>query len=103
MGWGFNTCGPNEAMVVSGCGLRKPVHVIGGRKFIWPCLQRVERMPLNTMTLIIESPRIYTKLGVPITVTGVAQVGILLVHRSVAFSLYWGGGRDGSVVRARIY
>ncbi|CAH8431844.1 unnamed protein product [Schistosoma margrebowiei] len=33
-------------------------------------------MPLNTMTLIIESPRIYTQLGVPITVTGVAQVKI---------------------------
>ncbi|KAL3313688.1 Flotillin-like protein 1 [Cichlidogyrus casuarinus] len=28
------------------------------------------------MTLIIESPRIYTTLGVPITVTGVAQVKI---------------------------
>lgn len=28
------------------------------------------------MTLIIESPRIYTQLGVPITVTGVAQVKI---------------------------
>ena len=32
------------------------------------------RMSLNTMTIVITSPRIYTKLGVPITVTGVAQV-----------------------------
>ena len=31
-------------------------------------------MSLNTMTIVITSPRIYTKLGVPITVTGVAQV-----------------------------
>ncbi|KAA3679216.1 flotillin [Paragonimus westermani] len=34
------------------------------------------RIPLNTMTLLIESPRIYTQLGVPITVTGVAQVKV---------------------------
>ncbi|CAH8496761.1 unnamed protein product [Schistosoma rodhaini] len=76
MGWGFNTCGPNEAMVVSGCFHKSPLLVPGGRVFVWPGIQRVERMPLNTMTLIIESPRIYTQLGVPITVTGVAQVKI---------------------------
>lgn len=34
------------------------------------------RISLNIMTLIIESPRIYTRNGVPITVTGVAQVKI---------------------------
>ncbi|TGZ60666.1 hypothetical protein CRM22_008415 [Opisthorchis felineus] len=76
MGWGFNTCGPNEAMVVSGCYHRRPLLVPGGRVFVWPGIQRIDRMPLNTMTLIIESPRIYTKLGVPITVTGVAQVKV---------------------------
>ena len=37
-------------------------------------LLNLYRMSLNTMTLVITSPRIYTKLGVPITVTGVAQV-----------------------------
>ncbi|CAL8083143.1 unnamed protein product [Calicophoron daubneyi] len=76
MTWGFNTCGPNEAMVVSGYGYKVPRHLVGGRKFIWPGLQRADRIPLNTMTLLIESPRIYTQLGVPITVTGVAQVKV---------------------------
>ena len=33
------------------------------------------RLSLNVMTLIIESPHIYTKMGVPVSVTGVAQVG----------------------------
>ncbi|KAF6768229.1 hypothetical protein AHF37_09866 [Paragonimus kellicotti] len=73
MPWGFNTCGPNEAMVVSGCCYRRPLLIPGGRVFVWPVIQQIDRIPLNTMTLLIESPRIYTQLGVPITVTGVAQ------------------------------
>nr|CAH8833849.1 unnamed protein product [Trichobilharzia regenti] len=83
MGWGFNTCGPNEAMVVSGCFYKRPLLVPGGRVFVWPGIQRIERIPLNTMTLIIESPRIYTQLGVPITVTGVAQVKINGTNREM--------------------
>ncbi|EUB58380.1 Flotillin-1 [Echinococcus granulosus] len=83
MGWGFYTCGPNEALVVSGeiiitcsflgCCYNKPYYVPGGRVFVLPFIQRLDRISLNIMTLIIESPRIYTRNGVPITVTGVAQ------------------------------
>ncbi len=32
------------------------------------------RISLNTMTLTIESPQVYTSLGVAISVTGIAQV-----------------------------
>ncbi|VDN10381.1 unnamed protein product [Dibothriocephalus latus] len=76
MTWGFVTCGPNEAMVVSGCCHRSPYYVTGGRIFLLPFIQRLDRISLNIMTLIIESPRIYTQKGVPITVTGVAQVKV---------------------------
>jgi len=72
----FNTCGPNEAMVVSGCGYSKPLIVPGGRVFIWPGIQKIQRLSLNTMTLMVESPNVYTQLGVAISVTGVAQVRI---------------------------
>lgn len=34
------------------------------------------RISLNTMTLQIQSDRVYTQLGVAITVTGIAQVNI---------------------------
>lgn len=34
----------------------------------------VFRISLNTMTLNVESPRVYTRHGVPISVTGIAQV-----------------------------
>ncbi|KAK2190352.1 hypothetical protein NP493_83g04042 [Ridgeia piscesae] len=72
----FHTCGPNEAMVVSGCCLGKPLLVPGGRVFVWPVIQKIQRISLNTMTLVIESPQVYTQMGVSISVTGIAQVKI---------------------------
>ncbi|KAL0280347.1 UNVERIFIED_CONTAM: hypothetical protein PYX00_001665 [Menopon gallinae] len=73
---GFVTCGPNEALVISGCCLKKPVLIPGGRAFVWPVIQEVQRISLNTMTLQVESPMVYTSQGVPISVTGIAQVKI---------------------------
>ncbi|XP_039286171.1 flotillin-1 isoform X3 [Nilaparvata lugens] len=76
MTWGFVTCGPNEALVVSGCCYTKPLLVPGGRAFVWPTIQCVQRISLNTMTLQVDSPTVYTSQGVPISVTGIAQVKI---------------------------
>ncbi|XP_063984268.1 flotillin-1 isoform X2 [Diachasmimorpha longicaudata] len=73
---GFVTCGPNEALVVSGCCYGKPLLVPGGRVFVWPIVQQVQKISLNTMTLQVESPTVYTSQGVPISVTGIAQVKI---------------------------
>ena len=36
---GFETCGPNEAMVVSGCGHDSPCMIPGGRVWVWPIIQ----------------------------------------------------------------
>ncbi|XP_047368236.1 flotillin-1 isoform X1 [Vespa velutina] len=76
MSYGFVTCGPNEALVVSGCCYSKPLLVPGGRVFVWPLVQQVQKISLNTMTLQVESPTVYTSQGVPISVTGIAQVKI---------------------------
>ncbi|XP_041370597.1 flotillin-1-like isoform X2 [Gigantopelta aegis] len=73
---GFETCGPNEVMVVSGCCHGQSVFIPGGRCFVWPGIQRLQRLSLNTMTLVIESPQVYTKLGVAIAITGIAQVKV---------------------------
>ncbi|XP_078687258.1 flotillin-1-like isoform X3 [Branchiostoma floridae x Branchiostoma belcheri] len=72
----FQVCGPNEALVVSGCCHSRPLMVAGGRVFVIPCIQQLQRIPLNTMTLNVESPRVYTHEGVAISVSGVAQVKI---------------------------
>lgn len=57
-----------------GCCYSKPLLVPGGRAFVWPAIQRVQKISLNTMTLQVESPTVYTSQGVPISVTGIAQV-----------------------------
>lgn len=76
MTWGFVTCGPNEALVVSGCCYSRPRLIPGGRAFVWPSIQKVQRISLNTMTIQVDSPKVYTCQGVPISVTGIAQVKI---------------------------
>uniref|UniRef100_A0A2K5H8U3 Flotillin n=1 Tax=Colobus angolensis palliatus TaxID=336983 RepID=A0A2K5H8U3_COLAP len=70
----FFTCGPNEAMVVSGFCRSPPVMVAGGRVFVLPCIQQIQRISLNTLTLNVKSEKVYTRHGVPISVTGIAQV-----------------------------
>lgn len=86
MVWGFVTCGPNEALVVSGCCHTKPLLVPGGRAFVWPTIQRVQRISLNVMTLNVESPRVYTAQGVPLSVTGIAQVKVQGQHEEMLLS-----------------
>ena len=76
MTFGFVTCGPNEALVISGCCYSQPLLVPGGRTFVWGFLQKCQRISLNTMTLQVESQRVYTSQGVPISVTGIAQVKV---------------------------
>ena len=73
---GFETCGPNEVMVVSGCCHARSIFVPGGRVFVWPIIQKLQRLSLNTMTIHIESTNVYTQFGVAISVTGVAQVKV---------------------------
>ncbi|CAH2015468.1 unnamed protein product [Acanthoscelides obtectus] len=50
MTWGFVTCGPNEALVVSGCCHSKPLLIPGGRAFVWPFVQRIQSMTLPILT-----------------------------------------------------
>uniref|UniRef100_A0A8C9WLA2 Flotillin n=1 Tax=Scleropages formosus TaxID=113540 RepID=A0A8C9WLA2_SCLFO len=69
----FYTCGPNEAMVVSGFCRSPPVMIAGGRVFVIPCVQNIQRISLNTLTLNVKSDKVYTRHGVPISVTGIAQ------------------------------
>lgn len=53
--FGFVTCGPNEALVISGCCYSKPLLVPGGRTFVWGFLQKCQKISLNTMTLQVPT------------------------------------------------
>jgi flotillin len=81
MGW--ETCGPNEVLVVSGCGHGdRPVYVPGGRVYVWP-FQALSRLSLNIMTLNVISPKVFTNQGVAISVTGLAQVKVDSSHEQM--------------------
>jgi len=74
---GIVVCGPNEALVVSGMFQGgKPSFKVGGRSLVFPCIQTIQKIPLNVMTLEIVTKRVYTSKGVPISVVGTAQVKI---------------------------
>ncbi|XP_037777930.1 flotillin-1-like [Penaeus monodon] len=77
------TCGPNEVIVLSGLGYRKSALITGGRIIAFPCLQRWRRLSLNVMTIRVLSTGVYTSQGVPITVSGVAQVKISTQHPEI--------------------
>lgn len=84
----YRKVGPNEVLVISGGrgetiveedGTRRRLGfriVKGGGSLINPILERVETMSLELITLDIVTPEMYTKLGVPIKVDGVAQIKI---------------------------
>ncbi|XP_038828083.1 flotillin-1 isoform X2 [Salvelinus namaycush] len=50
--------------------------ISGGRVFVLPCVQKIQRISLNTLTLNVKSDKVYTRHGVPISVTGIAQMKI---------------------------
>jgi flotillin len=76
--------GPNEVLVISGRRTRsgatgevEPYRIVkGGRAFIWPILERVDRLSLEIMTIEVTTENTYTKQGVAITLEGVAQIKI---------------------------
>jgi flotillin len=83
----YKKVGPNEVLIISGRGkttlddVGKPYRrtfriVRGGGTFIWPVLERTDFLSLELMTIEIVTPNVYTQMGVPVTVDGVAQVKI---------------------------
>jgi len=71
--------GPNEALIVSGgcCGSRSKTTRVGGWAFAWWLVTDVQRLSLEIMTLNPTCENVETAQGVPLTVTGVAQVKIM--------------------------
>ncbi len=79
--------GPNEVLVISGLkrrltdpsGARRRVNfriLKGGATFVWPFLEKVDRLSLELITLDVRTPEVYTIKGVPIMVDGIAQIKI---------------------------
>ncbi len=84
----YKKVGPNEVLIISGRRTevtdsatgqraRRSFRVVrGGGTFIWPVVERVDNLSLELMTIEVVTTNVYTSLGVPVTVDGVAQVKI---------------------------
>jgi len=79
--------GPNQVLIVSGRShnVRGPDGrvirigfrlVRGGGTFVWPVLEMAELMSLELMTLEVKTPEVYTQMGVPVQVDGIAQIKV---------------------------
>jgi flotillin len=76
--------GPNEVLVISGrkqrnreTGEVEPYRIVkGGRAFIWPILERVDKLLLEIMTIEVTTEDVYTQQGVAVTLEGVAQIKV---------------------------
>lgn len=75
----IHTVGPSEALVISGgCfGSARVRTIIGGWGWAWWLVTQVQKISLAVMTLNPVCENVETSEGVPLTVTGVAQVKIM--------------------------
>jgi flotillin len=84
----YQKVGPNHVLIISG-GRRQVVRgpdgrpislgfrmVRGGGTFVLPVVEKAELMSLELMTLEVRTPEVYTSMGVPIQVDGIAQIKV---------------------------
>lgn len=69
--------GPDEVMVVSGGCCNAKRTIIGGCAFAICGITDVQRLSLNTMTLVPTCRKVETLQGVQLTVTAVAQIKVM--------------------------
>ena len=75
-------CQPNEVLIFTGKkrtvgGRTLPYTILkGGRRTRVPFLERVDRIDLTNMIIDLEARNAYTKGGIPVSVTGIANVKI---------------------------
>lgn len=84
----YKKVGPNQVLVISGrrhtvvnpvTGKKEKVGfriVKGGGTIVLPVVERVDVLSLEIMTIDVRTPEVYTELGVPVNVDGVAQIKI---------------------------
>ncbi|WP_376790723.1 flotillin family protein [Thermoflexus sp.] len=92
--WRYTKAGPNEVLVVSGRkrkvvdpdGRKRIVgyRLVRGGTFVWPILERVQRLSLELLTIEIQTADAYTAQGVRVAVDAVAQVKVKGDEASIA-------------------
>jgi flotillin len=98
----IHVCGPNEALVFSGSKTKVRGNVFrgyriikGGRGMKWPLLEEVDKLDLTNMIIEVSVTNAYAKGGIPLTVSGVANLKIASVSPALdnAIERFIGKGR----------
>src|SRR3990172_1008672 len=92
----YRKVGPNEALIISGLkysiktsrGVEERGFRIkrGGGTIVWPFVEMAEILSLELMTIDVKTPEVYTSMGVPVIVDGVAQIKVRGDDVSIATS-----------------
>lgn len=73
----YRTVSANEAMVITGAGVKDGLKVIkAGGALVLPIIQQEKRLSLSVHTLNVQTPEVYTQQGVPVMVDGVSQIKV---------------------------
>ena len=92
----YRKVGPNEALIIYGRGGQKLRDergqagavgfriVRGGGSVVWPVVEQAKILSMETMTIDVSTPEVYTSQGVPIIVEGVAQIKVQSDDMSIA-------------------
>ncbi|GBD09461.1 Inner membrane protein YqiK [Candidatus Thermoflexus japonica] len=94
--WRYTKAGPNEVLIISGRkrkvvdpdGRKRIVgyRLVRGGAFVWPILERVQRLSLELLTIEIQTADAYTAQGVRMVVDAVAQVKVKGDEASIALA-----------------
>ncbi|MFZ8843087.1 flotillin family protein [Thermoflexus sp.] len=94
--WRYTKAGPNEVLIISGRkrkvvdpdGRKRVVgyRLVRGGAFVWPILERVQRLSLELLTIEIQTADAYTAQGVRMVVDAVAQVKVKGDDASIALA-----------------
>jgi len=99
-------CKPNEILIISGRQHKRPDGrqvgyrvVFGGRAFITPVIERVEKMDMTTMPIPVEVNNSYAKGGTPLNIQAIANVKVSSDRGIVGNAIERFLGRNRSEIR----
>lgn len=79
----MHICRPNEVLIFSGRKYELPGGatvgfrvVTGGRALCWPIIERVDRMDMTIMPIMVHTKNAYSKGGIPLNLSAIAHVKV---------------------------
>ena len=99
-------CKPNEMLIISGRQYKQAGEksvgyrvVFGGRAFVLPIIERVEKMDMTTMPIPVEVNNSYAKGGTPLNIQAIANVKVSNQPNIAGNAIERFLGRDQSEIR----